>query len=74
MRTCLSKEEVKNLSRFAKSFNLQVILEIHSEDELYICDFIDVVGVNIKFKKFETDINNSNKPSRYDSFGFFKNI
>ena len=43
----LSKEEVKNLSRFAKSFNLQVILEIHSEDELsYICDFIDVVGVN----------------------------
>ena len=60
---CLSKEEVKNLSRFAKSFNLQVILEIHSEDELsYICDFIDVVGVNNRnLKKFETDINNSIK-------------
>ena len=58
---CLSKEEVENLSRFAKSFNLQVILEIHSEDELsYICDFIDVVGVNNRnLKKFETDINNS---------------
>ena len=58
---CLSKEEVQNLSRFAKSFNLQVILEIHSEDELsYICDFIDVVGVNNRnLKKFETDINNS---------------
>ena len=58
---CLSKEEVENLSRFAKSFNLQVILEIHSEDELsYLCDFIDVVGVNNRnLKKFETDINNS---------------
>ena len=60
---CLSKEEVENLSRFAKSFNLQVILEIHSEDELsYLCDFIDVVGVNNRnLKKFETDINNSIK-------------
>ena len=57
----LSKEDVKNLSRFAKSFDLQVILEIHSEDELsYLCDSIDVVGVNNRnLKKFETDINNS---------------
>ena len=58
---CLSIEEVKNLSRFAKSFNLQVILEIHSEDEIaHLCDSIDVVGVNNRnLKKFETDINNS---------------
>ena len=58
---CLSKEQVKNLSRFAKSFNLQVILEIHSEDEIaHLCDSIDVVGVNNRnLKKFETDINNS---------------
>ena len=57
----LSKEDVKNLSRFAKSFDLQVILEIHSEDELsYLCDSIDVVGVNNRnLKKFQTDINNS---------------
>ena len=57
----LSKEDVKNLSRFAKTFDLQVILEIHSEDELsYLCDSIDVVGVNNRnLKKFETDINNS---------------
>ena len=57
----LSKEDVKNLSRFAKSFDLQVILEIHSEDELsYLCDSIDVVGVNNRnLKKFEKDINNS---------------
>ena len=60
---CLSKEEVKKLSRFAKSFNLQVILEIHSEDEIsHLCDSIDVVGVNNRnLKKFETDINNSIK-------------
>ena len=57
----LSKEDVKNLSRFAKTFDLQVILEIHSEDELsYLCDSIDIVGVNNRnLKKFETDINNS---------------
>ena len=59
--SCLSKEEAKNLSDFAKSFNLQVILEIHSEDELsHLCDSIDVVGVNNRnLKKFKTDINNS---------------
>lgn len=58
---CLSKEEVKSLSNFAKSLNLQVILEIHSEKELsYLCDSIDVVGVNNRnLKKFETNINNS---------------
>ena len=58
---CLSKEEVKSLSDFAKSLNLQVILEIHSEKELsYLCDSIDVVGVNNRnLKKFETNINNS---------------
>ena len=58
---CLSEEEVKNLSRFAKSFKLQVILEVHSEEELsYLCDSIDVVGVNNRnLKKFKTDIANS---------------
>ena len=58
---CLSKKDVNNLSHFAKSFNLQVILEIHSEKELsYLCDSIDIVGVNNRnLKKFETDINNS---------------
>ena len=58
---CLSKKDVNNLSHFAKSFNLQVILEIHSEKELsYLCDYIDIVGVNNRnLKKFETDINNS---------------
>ena len=71
---CLSKEEVENLSRFAKSFNLQVILEIHSEDELsYICDFIDVVGVNNRnLKKFETDINNSINLADMIPSGFLK--
>ena len=71
---CLSKEEVENLSRFAKSFNLQVILEIHSEDELsYLCDFIDVVGVNNRnLKKFETDINNSINLADMIPSGFLK--
>ena len=70
---CLSEEEIKNLSKFAKSFNLQVILEVHSEEELScLCDSIDVVGVNNRnLKKFETDINNSVNLSLFDNSGFY---
>ncbi|MEO6188759.1 MAG: indole-3-glycerol phosphate synthase TrpC, partial [Ginsengibacter sp.] len=44
---CLTKDEVKNLSKIAKDIGLNVLLEIHNEEELdHICDEIDVVGVN----------------------------
>jgi indole-3-glycerol phosphate synthase len=58
---CLSKEEVKNLSSFAKNIGLSVLLEIHNKHEMaHICDSIDVVGVNNRdLKTFVVDINRS---------------
>ncbi|HVZ98195.1 MAG TPA: indole-3-glycerol phosphate synthase TrpC [Chitinophagaceae bacterium] len=58
---CLSKDEVKNLSSFAKNIGLNVLLEIHDESELnHICDSVDVVGVNNRdLKTFAVDINRS---------------
>ncbi len=58
---CLSKDEVKKLSSFAKNIGLNVLLEIHRENELeHICDSVDVVGVNNRdLKTFTVDINRS---------------
>ncbi|MGN6531044.1 MAG: indole-3-glycerol phosphate synthase TrpC [Ginsengibacter sp.] len=58
---CLSKEEVKKLSNIAKNIGLNVLLEIHTEDELeHICDEVDVVGINNRdLKSFAVDLNHS---------------
>ena len=58
---CLSPAEVKQLAAFAKSLQLEVLLEIHDETELgHICEEIDLVGVNNRnLKTFEVDINTS---------------
>ena len=58
---CLGTQEVISLARFAKSIGLEVLLEIHNEDELgHICDEIDLVGVNNRnLKTFEVDIRTS---------------
>ena len=58
---CLSAERVKALATFAKQLNLEVLLEIHNEQELqHICDEVDVVGVNNRdLKTFTVDINRS---------------
>jgi Indole-3-glycerol phosphate synthase len=58
---CLSKDEVKSLAASAKNIGLNVLLEIHNEDELeHICNDIDVVGVNNRdLKYFTVDINRS---------------
>ncbi|MGN6293384.1 MAG: indole-3-glycerol phosphate synthase TrpC [Chitinophagaceae bacterium] len=56
---CLSAAEVKSLASYAKSIGLEVLLEIHNEEELaHICDEVDMVGVNNRnLKTFEVDIN-----------------
>ena len=56
---CLSPAEVKSLAAYAKSIGLEVLLEIHNEEELgHICDETDLVGVNNRnLKTFEVDIN-----------------
>lgn len=58
---CLTKEEVKSFARMARNLGLNVLLEIHTEEELeYISDDIDAVGINNRnLKTFEVDIENS---------------
>ena len=58
---CLSPERVKQLAIFAKGLGLEVLLEIHNEDELqHICDETEIVGVNNRdLKTFTVDINRS---------------
>ena len=58
----LSEEEIIGYSSLAKSIGLEVLLEIHSEDELYkISGYdIDIVGVNNRnLDTLEIDLNNS---------------
>lgn len=59
--TCLSPSEVKKLAAYAKSIGMEVLLEIHNEEELeHVCDEVDMVGVNNRnLKTFEVDINTS---------------
>ena len=58
---CLSPAEVKQLAIFTKTIGLEVLLEIHNEEELdHVCDEVDMVGVNNRnLKTFEVDINTS---------------
>jgi indole-3-glycerol phosphate synthase len=58
---CLSKKRVQELAQKAKEFNLDVLLEIHSENEIEcICDEVDIIGVNNRnLATFVTDIRTS---------------
>ena len=58
---CLDREEVKTFAAIAKNIGLNVLLEIHNEQELaHICNDVDVVGVNNRdLKTFTVDINRS---------------
>ena len=49
------------MATFAKSIQLEVLLEIHSDEELkHICDETELVGVNNRdLKTFSVDINRS---------------
>jgi indole-3-glycerol phosphate synthase len=58
---CLSPQRVKELAKFAKQLGLEVLLEIHAEEELqHICDETEIVGVNNRdLKTFTVDIQRS---------------
>ncbi|RYF96699.1 MAG: indole-3-glycerol-phosphate synthase [Chitinophagaceae bacterium] len=58
---CLTPAQVKSMAGFTKSIGLEVLLEIHNEEELdHICDDVDMVGVNNRnLKTFEVDISTS---------------
>ncbi len=58
---CLTRLAVKELATVAKDIGLEVLLEIHTSDELeHVCDGIDMVGINNRnLKTFEVDLAHS---------------
>ncbi|HTL06681.1 MAG TPA: indole-3-glycerol phosphate synthase TrpC [Chitinophagaceae bacterium] len=60
---CLTVQQVASLARFAKSLGLEVLLELHAEEELgHICTETSIIGINNRnLKTFEVDINRSLK-------------
>jgi len=58
---CLSISETKILAQKAKSLGLEVLLEVHNEEELgHVNEYVDMVGVNNRdLKSFEVSIENS---------------
>lgn len=58
---CLTQKEVYNLAKLAKEIGLEVLLEIHSEDQLdKLNDCIDLIGINNRnLKTFEVDLEKS---------------
>tara|TARA_R110001583_G_scaffold1331_5_gene10900 strand:- start:522 stop:1307 length:786 start_codon:yes stop_codon:yes gene_type:complete len=62
----LTIEEIKQFSEFAKSLNLDVLLEVHNEEELYkaIMPSLDMLGVNNRnLKTFDVSLDTSKKLS-----------
>lgn len=58
---CLTKNLVQRLSSFAKSLDMEVLLEIHDASELdMMCPTIDLVGVNNRnLTNFKTELSHS---------------
>ncbi len=56
---CLNKAQVQSLSQFAHQLGMEVLLEIHDENELgHICSGIDMAGINNRnLKTFAKDVN-----------------
>lgn len=58
---CLTVTEVKRLAAFANNIGLEVLLELHVEEELqHICDETNIIGINNRnLETFEVDIERS---------------
>lgn len=71
----LSKEEIKTLSELAKSLQLDVLLEVHNEEELRksIMPSLDMLGVNNRnLKTFEVSLDTSKTLSEFIPDDFVK--
>jgi indole-3-glycerol phosphate synthase len=71
---CLPPKEVKRLATFAKRLGLEVLLELHAEEELeHICDETSVIGINNRnLKTFDVDIERSLRMAEKIPFPKFK--
>lgn len=71
----LSKVEIEKLSELAKSLNLEVLLEIHNEEELHksVMPSLDMIGVNNRnLKTFEVSLDTSKHLSKVIPDDFIK--
>ena len=71
---CLSPKNVKRLAKLAKDLGLEILLELHAEEELdHICDETTVIGINNRnLKTFEVDIEKSLRMAEKIPFAKFK--
>ncbi len=63
----LTENEIVNFSKLANKLNLEVLLEVHNEEELHQSDlqFVDMIGVNNRnLKTFEVSIEKSKSLSK----------
>ena len=60
---CLTTDEVAHFSTLSRSLGMEVLLELHDEDELaHVCDTVDLVGINNRsLKTFDVNIERSLK-------------
>jgi indole-3-glycerol phosphate synthase len=71
----LSREEIKQFSKFAKSLKLDVLLEVHNEEELHksIMPSLDMLGVNNRnLKTFDVSLETSKTLSKLIPNDFVK--
>ncbi|MDQ3392581.1 MAG: indole-3-glycerol phosphate synthase TrpC [Bacteroidota bacterium] len=71
----LSPERIKQLARFAKSFELEILLEVHNLEELNknLDASVDLIGVNNRnLSTFETNIEHSIELSEHIPSQFVK--
>lgn len=71
----LTRQEIKYLSEFAQSLGLEVLLEVHNEDELYkaIMPSLNMIGVNNRnLKTFEVSLDYSKELANFIPKEFVK--
>lgn len=71
----LSRSEIKNLSEFAHSLGLEVLLEVHNQEELNksVMHSLDLIGVNNRnLKTFEVNLDFSKELSQHIPGDFVK--
>ena len=71
----LTRDEIKQFSEFAKSLNLDVLLEVHNEEELHksVMPSLDMLGVNNRnLKTFEVSLETSKSLSEIIPDEFIK--